>query len=104
MLCTYWHQLCACLLPRAPAALAQAFASIGSCTPRLLDAFAERAMALGQQGRLDVQVGASQTLHGGQLGPPLLIIVEQVPLCQAGKWLLAGWGAWTCRWVACLAD
>lgn len=64
MLGTRWHQVRVCLLTLAPAALAQAFASIGSCSPKLLDAFAERAMALGQQGQLDVQVGASHTLHG----------------------------------------
>ncbi|KAI7839792.1 hypothetical protein COHA_006591 [Chlorella ohadii] len=44
---------------QALSALAQAFASIGTCRPELLDAFAERAIALGQQGRLDVQGVAS---------------------------------------------
>lgn len=41
-----------------PAALAQAFASIGSCPPELLEAFASRAIELETEQRLDVQVGA----------------------------------------------
>lgn len=43
--------------PCPPAALAQAFASIGSCPRELLEAFANRAIELEQEQRLDVQVG-----------------------------------------------
>ncbi|PRW33174.1 FK506-binding 1 [Chlorella sorokiniana] len=44
---------------QALSALAQAFASIGSCPPDLLQAFAQRAIALGKRGWLDVQGVAS---------------------------------------------